>query len=323
MTWKANDPVSLRVRLSSIADLGASFASLAAAQAAGWTFIWYKDAALLSPQPTPTLIPAVSGVVGDHDLTHNLAAGVVRLEVRHPIHRPVPDCYTMVVGTADDSSLAATLSGSLGTLVSADRATQYDWDIVESDSWVRTMTFPSAALADFGYTDLSDQSGQAWSVQAYGRKPTNPPPSAKDFEIPATITDKVLRQVKLMIPAGLVGATITYANGNTQAIEYDVQATLLVAKAITAVNTGSKQFTVAGDQRLFFTALKTFTVDTGANAGTYTPTGTTAVVFNGTNTVITVAETIPSAVVAGNCMGYLRITGIKGVLTITQQETDA
>ncbi len=320
MTWKSNDPATLKVRLSTIAEIGLLYANLAAAQSASWTFVWYKDGALLSPQPSPTLVPSPNGVLGDHELTHNLVAGVIRLEVWHPTHRKIPDSYTLIVGTADDSSLAATLSGAVGTLVSSDRAAQYDWDIVELDSWVRTMTFPSAALADFGITDLSDVSGYAWGVQAYGRKPTNAPPTAKDFEIPATITDKVNRQVKLMIPAGLVGATITYANGNTQPFEYDVQVTLLLPKAITAVNTGTKQFTVAGDQRLYYTATKTFTVDTGANASTYTP---TTVVYNGTNTVITVSEAVPSAVVAGNCMGYLRITGIKGVLTCTQQETDA
>lgn len=66
---------------------------------------------------------------------------------------------------------------------------------------------------------------------------------------------------------------------------------------ITAVNTGTKTFTVSGDKSTTFAVGDTFTIlgSTG-NDGTYT---VTAISFSTPNTLITVSETVPSAIADG------------------------
>lgn len=318
MTWKALDPASLPVRLEQEDGTGLVYADLAAALADSWEFIWMLAAVAVSPQPSPDLDPDPEGASGDYYLTHNLVQGVHTLLVKHPTHLPIPDKYVLVVGADDADSIAAQLAGALGTLVSSDRVAQYDWEWTEGDSFSRTMVFPSAALSDFSIADLSDISGQVWSIRCYARKDANAPTAVKDFELPAAIVSKTDRTVKVQIPAGLTGATIS--SGDSQEFEYDVQVTIPMLRTIIAVSIPSLTFTVAGDQRLYFGIGKSFTI-TGStgNDGTRTP---TAVAYDGTNTVITVSVAPASAVADGSANGLLRITGLKGVITCNEQETD-
>lgn len=320
MTWKALDEVSLPIRLEEEDGTALVYADATAALADGWQWLWLLAAELVSPQPSFTLTPNPESIDGgDYFLTHSLVQGVHTLLQLHATHLPVPDTWVLVVGSDDADSIRASLAGALGTLVSSDRIAQYDWEWTEGDSFSRTMGFPSAALSDFGLSDLSDIAGQEFSIRCFARTDDNRPTSTKDFELPATIVSKTDRTVKVQIPAGLTGATIS--SGDSAEFEYDIQVSCLMPRAITAVSTVGKTFTVSGDQRLYFGKGKTFTVTASTgNNGTFTP---TLVSYDGADTTITVSEVVPDATADGAANGLLRITGIRGVITCNEQETDA
>jgi hypothetical protein len=105
---------------------------------------------------------------------------------------------------------------------------------------------------------------------------------------------------------------------DTKEFLYDVQVTVPRNNTITAVSTGSKTFTMSGDQRRWFNVGGTITV-TGStgNDGTYT---VTVINYTGGNTVLTVTETVPSAVADGSVRVTFKITVIKGTLTVSRQE---
>jgi hypothetical protein len=105
---------------------------------------------------------------------------------------------------------------------------------------------------------------------------------------------------------------------DTKDFLWDLQITFPKAWSITAVSTGSKKFTVSGDQRRWMAvgASIAVTASTGNN-GTYTISTLTLV---GGNTEIVVVEAVPSAVADGTLTAAQKITPLKGTFTITRQE---
>ena len=83
----------------------------------------------------------------------------------------------------------------------------------------------------------------------------------------------------------------------------------LATHTITAVNQGARQFTVAGDRRLFYPVASSVIVADSTNAandGTYT---VTAVAFAGGATTVTVAQAIPNATASGVLTGARQVHG--------------
>lgn len=105
---------------------------------------------------------------------------------------------------------------------------------------------------------------------------------------------------------------------DTKDFNWDVQLTFPKAWAITAVSTGSKKFTVSGDQRRWMVVGGTVTVtgSTGNNAD-YVVASLTLV---GGNTEIVVVATPASAVADGTLTAAQKISPLKGTYTITRQE---
>ncbi len=319
MTAKANDPVSLPISFE-VSNTGAAqtYANAAAFTGAGGAFTWYNAGVALASQPSYTLTPV--GVTGMHFLTFNLPLGVDTILITKPSGiRSDPDALVLAIGSADADSIDSKISTAVGTPVASDRVTQYDWEMTEGDSFLKEMQISVSALSDFGYTDLADLPAGAWTIAAAARLSTNPPPAAPTFTMVATVSDKTNRKVKIAIPKGLANATVDYTVGSSRAFSYDVQLQGPIAIPITAVSTGAKKFTVAGDQRLYFTAADTFTItgSTGNNA-TYTIVSATLV---STTTEIVVVETVPNAVADGTINTNVKLTPIRGTLTIKRQET--
>ncbi len=133
---------------------------------------------------------------------------------------------------------------------------------------------PLDALENFGFSDLS------WvnAASAAGRTQPNRLATSPDFTLTADILSAVDRTVILGFGTFPAGASIS---GFT----------------ITAVDTATKKFTVAGDKRAFFTGITSLEVwaSTG-NDGPYT---VAAMNLVGGATVFTVNEAIPSSTADG------------------------
>lgn len=119
------------------------------------------------------------------------------------------------------------------------------------------------------------------------------------------------------ILSGTADGTLAQA-ADSKDFDFDVQLVGVKTYAITAVNTGTKKYTLSGDKQRFFNVGGAFTV-TGStgNNGTYT---VTVITYTGGNTVLTVSEVVPSAVADGSVNAPLKITPVRGTITVTRQE---
>ncbi len=295
-----------------------SLATAAAFLAAGHVLSWEgMDGVAVSPQPTYTC--AVDGSTGRHKVIFNLPDVPSNLKVTMaPGFRSDPAEVPLIFASADEDTIVNLLTAAIGTPAAQDRISIYDWETTENDSFFKEMVFPTTALEDWGYSDFS---AVGWAitgaVRAIGDTGTGSPLAVLSCEV----TDAANHLVGGgwgVYPTALALTATDLSNGSLR-VNYDMQARRSETFAITAAVAGaSGTLTVSGDKRKYFSvnAGSTFTVDTGANAGTYTPTG---IAYSGGNTVITVAN-VPSAVVAGNIVVPLTITGIRGSLTLTRQE---
>lgn len=318
MTWKTGDTVAIPLRLEVLAT-GAplTYANLAAFTSDGWSLLFRQAGAALASPPTVTLTPDAT-VAGLHFATFILPAGVDTMAVVRPATGFTPvSAWLLVTPNNDEDSLAAQLASAAASPVAASRINQYDWSVTEGDNFAKLMTVATVALADFGYTDLSTA---GWSATGAVRLPTD-----GTFVAPLAVLECVITTPTA--PPAITGSWGSYPPGlalaaadiiaGSKAFRYDIQVRRTLTNAITGVSTGAKTFTIAGDQRLFFGPGGTFTVggSTGNN-GTYT---IAAVAFSGGNTVLTVNETVPSAVVDGTISSLFTLTVIKGTLTVLAQ----
>jgi len=96
---------------------------------------------------------------------------------------------------------------------------------------------------------------------------------------------------------GVVNNPAKVRGMDTKNIRFGVAATIPLKYGITAVNTGTETFTIAGDSRAVFPATTTFTVtNSTGNNGTWT---VSSVALTGGNTVITVTGNITNATADG------------------------
>lgn len=316
---KLGDAFEQALYLETLGGSTQAFANAAAFVAAGFALTWEAmDGSTIVSQPTYT-IAADAVIAGRHKCIFTLPTVPSRLKVTVPNgFISTPNEVALIFSSYDEASIVALLTASIGTPASQDRVSIYDWDVTENDSLFKEMIFPTLTLTDWGYSDFS---AAGWTitgaVRTLGDTGTGSPLAVLSCEV----TDAVNHKVGIgwgVYPTALALAAADLTNGSKQ-VAYDCQARRSESFAITAAVAGaSGTLTIAGDKRKYFSinAGSTFTVDTGANAGTYTP---TALTFTGGNTVVTVAN-VPSAVVAGNIVVPVTITGIRGSLNLRRQE---
>lgn len=314
--YKAGDIVPMRVRLLE-AGVPTTYADKAAFLLAGHEVILDLDGAVVVATWDFVVIDADEGEhdimltmqEGDGYLTVTAAAGVVAW----PRTRPVSaEPYNI-------GSVIGIITSTNGTPINQDRATVSDFTVTEGDSLLREIVVPLAALSDWGYSDLSDS---GWVLSAAARKRENRLAVNPDFVLGAYITDTVNRLIALSLNPFATGAQIDPSDGTKESQEYlwDVQLSNTKSWNITAVNQGTKQFTIAGDRRKYFSLnsapVTTITV-TGTNAGAFT---VTAIAYTGGNTVLTVTEAIASPTVDGTLSIPIKFTPNKGTIRTGRQE---
>ncbi len=315
---KYGDAYEQALYLESDSGIPLSFSTAALFLASGGALSWEAmDGTAVSPQPSYTL--AADDVLGRHELLFNLPTVASNLKVTMPTgFRCDPIEIPLLFASADETTIVNLLTSAIGTPAAQDRITIYDWTTTENDSFFKEMTFPVTAMTDWGYTDFT---ASGWTITGAVRTVGDTGTSVPLAVLSCEVTDAADHEVGVgwgVYPTGLALSATDLANGSLR-VNYDVQARKTETFAITAVVSGaSGKFTVAGDKRKYFSVNtgSTFTIDTGANAGTYTPTGLT---LTAGNTVITVA-TVPDAGVAGNILVPITITGIRGALTLNRQE---
>lgn len=274
MPLKAGDIKPLPFTLETIAGVKLAYANATALLAAGWTLeYWIAGALVSSPTWTWSPISNAEGK-GEVQLTTQEGQGTVYL------HPPAGsfvnvESWAMDVEANDLDTIAAKIDASAGTPTPDDRATSTDYTITEGDSFQRTLTVPSTALADFGISDLSTVT----AISGAARTRINRVDTSPDFTFTATIIDAAAGTIAIGWNSFPSGAAIG-------------------AIAITAVSTGSKTFTLAGDQRKFFDGITRLLVaNSTGNDGYYT---VVSMALVGGATVITVSETINSSTVDGS-----------------------
>ncbi len=314
---KYGDAYEQALYLESDSGFPLSFATAAAFVAAGCALSWEgMDGLAVSPQPTYTCAVDANG---RHQVLFNLPTVPSNLKVSMPPgYRSDPVEIPLLFSSADEATIVNLLTAAIGTPAAQDRITIYDWETTENDSFFKSMVFPTTALGDWGYSDFTTA---GWAITGAVRSVGDTGTGAPLAVLSCEVTDAANHLVGVgwgVYPTALALTATDLSNGSLR-VKYDVQARRSESFAITAAVAGaSGTMTVAGDKRKYFSVNSgsTFTVDTGLNAGTYTPTG---IAYSGGNTIITVAN-VPSAVAAGNMIVPLTITGIRGSLTLTRQE---
>lgn len=316
---KYGDPFEQALFLESDAGVAASYANAAAFTAAGWALSWEgMDGVAIASQPGYTI--AVDGASGRHKLLFTLPSVPSNLKITWPSgFRSDPAEIPLIFATADEDTVVNLITAAIGAPVAQDRVTQYDWETTENDSFAKEMTIPAAAITDWGYTDLT---AAGWTVTAAARADGDTGTAAPLFVMTAAITDTALRKIRVSYNPFPTAAALTateLASGSKR-VNYDAQLSIPVSWTLASATAGvNGTLTIAGDQRKYFSANTgaTFAISGGANAGTYTP---TAIAYTGGNTVITAAN-VPSAVVTSSTVvATLKITGIRGAITIKRQE---
>jgi hypothetical protein len=313
------DPLALPVYLTQVDGAGYSYANLAAAQTAGWSFLWYDTTGtILGSQPSATLT-LVDAAIGKHRLVTTYPSQDGYLSIAGPTgSRAVPTDLLFNGSASGLDDIAALLTSVNGTPITASVTSAYNFTTVDGDSFSQSISVSASPLAPWGYTDLTDA---AWILEGSIRETDDVATGTPLAYLVCAISNGATRTITFgwgVQPTALNLDTAAITNGSKDR-RYDISARRTDSYTITAVTSGaSGTFTIAGDKRARFSANAgaTFTVTGGANAGTYTP---TAINLVGGNTVITVA-TIPSAVVAGTIDAALRVTLVRGQLTFLRQE---
>lgn len=319
MTWKTGDTVSIPLRLETLAGLALSYASLAAFNADGWAIVFRQAGAALASPPTVALTadPTIAGL---HYATFLLPAGVDTMAITGPVtYRVDNSAWLLITPNNDEDAISAQLASAAATPVAVARLNQYDWTVTEGDSFLKGMSWPSASLSDFGYADFSSLT---WSLTGAVRSLTDTSTSTPAAVLKAEIVSTTLLTITAgwggAFPAGLAMQAADILAGS-KSWRYDIQARATQTFSVTGVSTGSKTFTISGDQRKFFDEGSTFTV-TGStgNDATYTI-AALGVQLVGGNTVLTVTTTPASAVADGSVNVVITLTGIFGTITVRYQ----
>lgn len=318
MTLKAGDPISVPIFLELLGTGGVAYASLALAQAAGWTFgFWQGDAVLASP-PAITLLPMATAPTGWHTLKFALPLGITQLLDTAPAgYQASWDVAEISAGVADDDLCYVTVLSASGVPQPVGQLTsQVSYRTTEGDGFWQTVTVPAGLLTPFGYSDLT---AAGWFVSGAVRAQTDDG-TGTPAPLIGLVQDGANRIIQfgwgVTYPALLALTAADILNGG-KTWNYDVQIKLPIVNAIVAVTAGANgNFKVAGDKRFEFDIGAPFTItgSTGNNAS-YIATG---VAFTAGNTVITVAN-VPSAVADGNLTINLVLTAVSGSIFTGRQ----
>lgn len=316
---KAGEPGSFAAYLFNGAT-ALSYADAAAFSADGWTLKYLLGGAV-AVLGTFTCA-AIAGDPGLHAFTFTHQAGEETITIVPPssVHFSSPRIFAGEAETFDIDGIASLLTSSSGTPVSSARAIQTDYEITEGDSFLREITVPAAALADFGFSDLTG----TWIAAASVRLPsdtsnTQPPPGGA--AITCVIKDAAARIISISWPAYPAAMALSAADisSGSKAFNYDAQLRTTKLFAITAVSTGAGgTFTIAGDQRRFLRVGDALTITGSTNNNAQTKT-ISALALVGGNTVVTITETV-GAVADGSINVAITITGARGRITVKRQE---
>jgi hypothetical protein len=315
---KLGDTIELVWFFESDAGVAQSYATAAAFTSAGWAPSWeaMDGTAVTAPSYTMTVDTSIPG---RHKMIFGIPSVPSNLKLQAPTgYRSDPVEWPLIYARTDTDSVVNIITASVGTPAAQDRVTIYDWETTENDAFFKEMIVPTTALTDWGYSDLS---AAGWSASSAARLAGDTSTGVPLYVMTAEITDTVNHKVGIgwgTFPTAAALTTTDLSNGSRRD-NYDVQIKKTESFAITAAVAGANgTLTISGDKRKYFSVNtgSTFAVDTGANAGTYTP---TVITYSGGNTILTVAS-LPSGVVAGNVTVTLIITTLRGGLTIKRQE---
>ena len=215
------------------------------------------------------------------------------------------------LATAPDFTIGAAVTDA------ANRQVAIGWSTMPAGASISGFTITTLSQVGKTFTVSGDQSNFFRDVTTV--RVTNS--AANDGEYTLTLVTvsggNTILTVAEDIPDATAGGTIAQAAESRQ-FEYDLQIKIERDYSITAVNTGSKQFTIAGDRRRYFNVGGGFSV-TGStgNDGDYT---VASLALSGGNTLIVVNETVASAVADGAVTLTFTITPIDGTITVERQE---
>lgn len=225
MTFRQGDIPGLPFKLASIFGAGSApvYANLAAFLAAGWTFSFLQNGAVMSTTPTITSLLPDANNDGTHYLNVTLPQGVTTI-------RPIPpptrkDLYAVadlliIVGLADVDSLSAAINSATGAVVAGGITTNVtDQSMTEGDSFAAQFTIPSSSLKIFDnankliytFSNLADISGNPWTIAAQARYLTEGgqlPTIPVAFSFQAQVLDKTNNVVGIGLAAATAGAVI-------------------------------------------------------------------------------------------------------------------
>ncbi len=225
-TVKYGDQCIEELFLETDAGVVQAYASKALFLAAGWLLTWVgTDGVALVSQPTYTLADDGTGL-GRHVVLYTIPNFDAVIRVTPPAgYRSDPISIDRFMGASDEDSVITLITAAAGVPVNQSRQNVYDFDTVEGDSFRKTVTIPLIALTDYGYADLADIGGVAWTVACMARKPENRLSGSPDFTPTATILSKTDRTVLLTFPAATAGAVVSASDAtkNSQPYYYDVQ----------------------------------------------------------------------------------------------------
>jgi hypothetical protein len=311
-----------------------SYANAAAFEGAGWTLLY--RAAQTAQVPSYTLSPWTEKGDGWHLVVLTLIDGQGPASFKKPTSgvgwKAFPEALHIAAESTDNDDTYSAILQSVGVAPAETLTTTYDFNVREGDSLTREVSILETAVTIWGWTaeQLADGTLTLDAAVRAAANRVGQPNGWMQVTVKTAVTgdDPVLRLSWITFPAartsiqdGMEYASVDPTNDadlSPTAYNYDVQATGSQTWAITAVSTVSKTFTVSGDRRRWFSKGGQFTVDSGANAGTYT---VTAIAYAGGNTTVTVVETVTSAVVAGNVVVTVRFTVLDGTVTVPRQET--
>jgi len=316
-----------------------SYADKDAFELAGWSLVW--RVAQTDQVFDYTLEPHSDADIaadGGHLLVITLVNGEGDLIIKKPSTgsgwRNQPKYFRTRSEDIDMDGLYSAFLRSVGVAPATSQVTTVNWEVRESDSFCRELTVLETALTLWGYTaeDINDPT--KITLEATARLPDNRVGDPNGWLQVTVVTattgdDPVLRLSWITFPVAVTSVQDGMAYPETDAAispayvyDYDVQVKATKTIAITGVSTGSKTFTMAGDQRRWFSKGGAFVVSgsTGNDAAGVAYT-VTAISYSGGNTTVTVSQTVASAVADGSIVLTLRFTLADGTITVPVQAT--
>lgn len=315
-----------------------SYANAAAFEAAGWAV----DLRVAQADQTfsYTIQPHTDTALaneGYHLLVTTMVNGLGNLIVSKPTTgtgwHVGPDGYALAFETNDIDSVYSLIVSTEGIVISGTNIVQVDFDLVEGQSWTKTVTASETALTEWGY-DSEDLADGTLTLRGEVRLPTNAQgiPNAHIAVSTDTATPGTDPVIRLSFPEWPVavtgvqeGMTVVSADSDNSTVlfQWDVEAqgTYTVGTP-SAVGTGAGgTFTFSTDERRRIAIGTTFTISgSTGNDGDWTAAD---VVWNGSTTVVTVlsTQTIPSAVADGSATTSVEIPLLRGTMTARRNET--